>query len=390
MNESLVDVTFFDTTLRDGAQALPEEHQFPTGSKNEIADHIASVGIGVIEAGFPRTLGDGEEVRKVAEVTGNTKFETFVWQNGVEVGIEHAPPVIAGLSRTTFEDIEKTWESVAVAHRPRIHTFVSTDAEHMAAKFAGKNADEVLDMGRQAVRYAKELTSGHAQADVEFSAEAASTTDNDYLERVIKTAIDEGADVINVPDTVGERHPFWMNDFYKRVIGWVIRTNPGITISAHNHNDLGMAVANSFALVHAASQISAKTEATIKVQLETAFCGLGERAGNADVFPVVGNIFKHADSLEVPVRWRFNPDLAVSAARNVLAFAGIKVDRQNPIVGSDINVHRSGIHSDGVIKGGHRIYTPHDPTAWGHAENARHEEGRYQGRKGREMAHVTT
>lgn len=383
---SEVYVELFDTTLRDGAQSLPNIHQFKKGNKPYIAEHIARLGVAAIEAGFPATPGDEEEVNKVAQSIGCSSVPVQVWRNGEHTGDKQHYPVIVGLSRTKHEDIEAAWRAVSGAIKPRIHTFISTDAEHMRAKFPGKRPDEVLRMGIAAVKYAKSISSENRNATVEFSAEAASTTDLQYLERTIKAAVDAGADIINVPDTVGQRDPLWMQSFYSKVLHWVHTINPVVTVSAHNHNDLGMAVANSISLVHAASRYAAITAHDVRVQLETTICGLGERAGNADIFPVLASIFKFSDQLEVPVNWISNPEKAVKTASAVMHAARLTVDRQNPIVGRDILVHRSGIHSDGVIKGGHSIYTPYNPRFWGHDSSAVHEDGRYQGKKGREHA----
>ena len=383
MSNPGVEIIVFDTTLRDGAQSLPEDHQFETGAKHEIAGHIASLGISVIEAGFPATPSDAEEVAEVASTVGQKEYSVSHWgQNGmVNQSLEF--PIIAGLSRTTASDIEATWAAVSSAKRSRIHTFVSTDPEHMRAKFPGKSPEDVLIMGSEAVRLAKILTKDHADATVEFSAEAATTTEDAYLERVIKEAIAQGADVINVPDTVGQRDPFWMYSFYGRVINWAMGVNPDVTVSAHNHNDLGQAVANTGMLVRAAADYTRVHDQRVRVQLETTICGLGERAGNTDVFPVVASLFKFGPDMGVPISWRFNPSQSVEAAQAVMQSADFEVPRQSPMVGSDTNVHRSGIHSDGVIKGGHEIYTAYDPTFWGHEQTAVHQEGKYQGKNGR-------
>lgn len=381
-----VEITTFDTTLRDGAQSLPQENQFPVGSKSEAADGIASLGVGVIEAGFPATPGDAEEVKEVAQKVGNRHYPVEVWSNKGHIGTVTPAPVIAGLSRTMPDDIEKSWEAVNVAQRPRIHTFISTDADHMMTKFPGKTPKEVLEMGRSAIKLAKQFTQEKAGATVEFSAEAASTTDPSYLERVVKMAADEGVDVINVPDTVGQRTPQWMKAFYAQVIQWAKTINPEVTISAHNHNDMGLAIANTFSLVEAAAEVAHNERSTVRIQAETTLCGLGERAGNADIFPFMANLFKFSGDLVADSSWAFNPHRSVPIASGVMALAGLEVPRQSPIIGRDTNVHRSGIHSDGIIKGGdedgYRIYTPFDPTFWGHLRKAQHEEGRYQGRKG--------
>ena len=342
----------------------------------------------MIEAGFPATPGDSAEVARVAKSVGQTTYDLSVWNSRGEVEQKKISPVIAGLCRTTPGDIGAAWEAVKDARRARIHTFVSTDPEHMAKKFPGKSPKDVLEMGRVAVEYAKRLTQNHSDGTVEFSAEAASTTDPRYLEQVIKAALVAGADVINVPDTVGQREPFWMQKFYAQVIDWVLKINPSATISAHNHNDLGLAVANTHMLVQAASDYAAQHNQKVRVQLETTLCGLGERAGNTDVFPLVAGLFKFCSDSSVLVSWRFNPARSVASAQDIMKQASYEVDRQSPVVGADTNVHRSGIHSDGVLKGGHTIYTPFDPTFWGHASDAVHEDGKYQGRRGREAAKV--
>lgn len=386
MNRPSVEIAIFDTTLRDGAQSLPDKHQFQHGNKPLIAHNIARLGADVIEAGFPATPGDAEEVREVAAIVGASTYEVMSFQDDRMQDPILRSPVIAGLCRVVPSDIETTWETVGSANRSRIHTFISTDPEHMRAKFPDKSPEDVLAMGMRAVGLAKEMTNDHPDATVQFSAEAASTTDLDYLERVVKEAVQYGADIINVPDTVGQRDPFWMHGFYGKVIEWATSMNPNVTVSAHNHNDLGHANANTIALMYAAVQHAAKQHQNVKIQLEGTVCGLGERAGNADLFPVAASILKFAPSMEVPVHWTFNPSDSVRVANAVMGYADLEVDRQSPVVGKDTNTHRSGIHSDGVAKGGHRIYTPHDPEFWGHSQNAVHENGRYQGNAGRALA----
>lgn len=382
MSNPEVSVTIFDTTPRDGAQSLPEANQFPDRSKVDISDAVAKLGVGVIEAGFPKTPFDAEEVADVAQTVGRTGYEVVEWVDGEMHGSRERPPVIAGLCRVRPDDIEVGWSSVQAADMPRIHTFVSTDDYHRENRFPGVNRDDLVEMARKGVAFAIATSAGHPGASVEFSAEAASTTDMTYLETVVKTAVDEGANVINVPDTVGQRDPVSMFNYYTDVIGWVMGTNPDVTISAHNHNDLGMATANTVTFIQAAAAWASQHQTSIKTQLETTVCGLGERAGNADVFPSVASLFKFSPDMSVPIRWQFNPWKSVEVATAVMGFAGLSVDRQNPVVGSDIMRHRSGIHSDGVLKGGHEMYTPFAPTFWGHASDAVHEEGKYQGAAG--------
>ncbi|MCA9308788.1 hypothetical protein KC973_00265 [Candidatus Saccharibacteria bacterium] len=380
----------FDTTLRDGAQALEEEsHQFPVGSKPGIAEQLASLGVDVIEAGFPATPADTEEVQKVAQTVGQHMYRTARWVNGQFVDAYDRPVVIAGLSRTTPADIDTTWSAIHEARSPRIHTFISTDEAHMKAKFKDKTPAEVLDMGKRAIDLALEYASEHPNASVEFSAEASSTTDPAFLEIVARTAVENGVDVLNMPDTVGQRNPFWMYKFYRQIMNWVLPVNPDVTISAHCHNDLGHAVSNSTALVQAAADYAYENDQNVNVQVEGTICGLGERAGNADGIAVVAGLFKFSDESPVPITWMYNPNRAVRVARSVMQAANYEVPPKSPVVGSETNVHRSGIHSDGVIKGGFEIYTPHDPQFWGHETSAVHEEGRYQGKSGTQAAQST-
>lgn len=385
-----VHVTIFDTTVRDGAQSLPAEHQFPEGSKPEIAHAIAKLGVGVIEAGFPTTPTDGAEVEYVAAGIGQYQYDVKRWRDGECIDIITRPVVLAGLSRATEADVLTCWEALKAARAPRIHTFVSTSDFHREAKFPGVSRTELLEMGQKAVMLARDVAAENPSASVEFSAEAASTTDLAYLADVVAAVINEGVDVVNLPDTVGERDPRWMYDFYRAALRWIHDINPAVTLSAHNHNDLDQAAANSMMLVTAATDHAADTGHAVPIQIESTVCGLGERAGNADVFPIVASLFKFTPESDVPVLWEFNPQESVETASIVMGYAGFSVDRQSPIVGRDTNVHRSGIHSDGVIKGGFQMYTPHNPTFWGHDSEAVHEEGKYQGRAGRQAAVVTS
>jgi 2-isopropylmalate synthase len=276
MNIPSVEVQYFDTTLRDGAQSLPKENQFKTGDKPEIAHHIASLGASVIEAGFPATPGDQKEVEQVAKTVGRQKFIVDEWQDGARIGQSYQEPIIAGLARAVPGDLEATWAAVHKAASPRIHTFISTDNEHMQAKFPGKSPKEVRRIGVAAVKTARELMADTPNGTVEFSAEAASTTNQKYLETIVKSTIEAGADVFNAPDTVGQCNPKQMRRLYKQVLTWAIATNPDVIVSAHTHNDLGMATANSLALVEAAAWVARKYDQKVRVQIEATIAGLGE------------------------------------------------------------------------------------------------------------------
>ena len=230
---------------------------------------------------------------------------------------------------------------------------------------------------------ARELANSNPNATVEFSAEAATTTDVHYLEKVVKEGITAGADIINLPDTVGQRQPRSMYDFYRKAIGWAMQANPEVVISAHNHNDLGLASANTLALIEAAADYAHEHSVAVKTQAEVTICGLGERAGNTDVYPFAAQLFKFSPEMPTDITWSFNPEQSLSVAKHVLRLANMEIPLKSPIVGAETNVHRSGIHSHGVVNGGHEIYTPFSPVFWGHKSNAKHEDGDYQGKIGR-------
>jgi 2-isopropylmalate synthase len=203
-----------------------------------------------------------------------------------------------------------------------------------------------------------------------------------FLREVIESAIDAGADIINVPDTVGVRDPFYMLKFYDQILRFVHEVNPNTIVSAHNHNDLGHAVSNTLALVHAAIQLCRETGRQINVQLEGTVCGVGERAGNADIFPVAASIFDLARNVtDIPLTWEFNPRASHGVAQDVMQTFREDVPRRSPIVGEGINQHFSGIHSDGVTKGGWQLYTAINPTFWGHLSEYVAGTGKYSGKK---------
>lgn len=394
MSSGEVNVTLFDTTARDGAQSMPLKNEFPIGSKFEIVDTMAKVGMQVIEVGFPATLPkedhfgptEAEEVTEIANRIGRGHgYDVKEWVDHEIVNRVQRNPVIAGLCRVKPSDIDVTWETVSSADKPRIHTFVSTEDRHREAKF-GVGRDQLIEMIQEGVIYAKSISSEHTEATVEWSAEAASDTDEVYLERAIKTAADSGADVINLPNTVGSILPDEAQAKFAKYISWITKINPEIIISAHEHNDLGFAIANTSLFVAEAVKWVKVNDRSLNIQLETTACGLGERAGNADIFPVVAGLAARSERSPVPIRWQFNPELAVATGRKIMSIAGLTVNRQNPIIGEDIMRHRSGIHSDGVIKGGAMLYSGIRATEYGHCDDAIHEDGRYQGRRGREAS----
>ena len=239
-------VKIFDTTLRDGEQS--PGISLDVAEKLEIAEQLARLGVDVIEAGFPiASDGDFESVEAIAKSVRG--------------------PIITGLSRTGFKDIDRAWEAVRHADKPRIHVFIATSKIHMEKKLR-MTPDQVRGEAAAAVARAR----GYV-ADVEFSPEDGYRSDPDFMCEVCQIAVDNGATTLNIPDTVG----FAVPEDYGRLIKYVVDTVKGdYTVSTHCHNDLGLAVANSLAgVVNGARQV------------ECAVNGLGDRAGNAALEEVV-------------------------------------------------------------------------------------------------------
>src|SRR5918911_4941086 len=235
-------VTIFDTTLRDGEQSPGCSMNLE--EKVILARQLETLGVDVIEAGFPiASEGDFEAVRAVAA--------------------ECRKVTVAALCRTAEQDVRRAGEALRKAARPRIHTFVATSDIHLEHKLK-KSRSEVLSMTRSAVRLAREFTD-----EIEFSAEDATRSDVDYLCEVLAAAVDEGAQIINIPDTVGYTTPTEYAELIRTVRERVVRDS-GVTVSVHCHNDLGLAVANSLSAIEAGAR-----------QVECTINGIGERAGNA-------------------------------------------------------------------------------------------------------------
>jgi 2-isopropylmalate synthase len=378
---------YLDTTGRDGDQAQPFEHQFQPGDKPGWAAESAAMGIATIEAGFPTTPSDAEEVAEVARTVGRTAYEVtphYMQDDRLVAGQTYAhTPVITGLSRATEGDIENTWAAVEAAHRPGIHTFIATDPLHIATKFPGKSPNDIVNIAGLAVRHARKVSDGLAV--VEFSAEAASSTPRDYLERVVKTALDEGADVINLPDTLGLSSPRKIGDMFSAVTKWVVEGGfaDSVTISTHCHNDYGMATANTISAVQAVAETAREMGSRVpNVQAEVVFGGRGERAGNASAEQVIMASQAHADEFQGLVMPRVDITHIAQAAGHVFAALSMEIPPTAPIIGTDTRTHRSGIHSAAIIQGGARVYTPYDPRWVGHQEAAIIAPGGYQGTKG--------
>jgi 2-isopropylmalate synthase len=302
-------VRIFDTTLRDGEQSpgISLNRQ----EKVEIAQQLARLGVDVIEAGFPITSpGDFAAVEAIArEVEG---------------------PVICGLARTAVADIDAAWNAIKDAERPRIHTFIATSDIHIERKLQTTRED-VKGQARAAVAHARGYTD-----DVEFSPEDGSRSDMEFMAEVIAIAIEEGATTINVPDTVG----YTMPDEYRAMFEELYRLVPAlhdVTVSVHCHNDLGLAVANSFAGLSAGCR-----------QVECAVNGIGERAGNASLEEIV--MLLHTRESSVGLWTGANTEEIARTSRLVSRLTGYQVQPNKAIVGRNAFAHEAGIHQDGVLK----------------------------------------
>jgi len=302
-------VYLFDTTLRDGEQSPGVS--LSVNEKVQIARQLTKLGVDIIEAGFPiSSPGDFEAVRAVArEVKG---------------------VAVAGLARANFQDIDRAWEAVRQAEQARIHTFIATSDIHLKHKLR-MSRDEVLAAAMAAVKYAKSYTT-----DVEFSAEDASRSAPDFLCRVLAAAIEAGATVVNIPDTVGYAVPGEWGKF----IETICQKTPGIekvVVSVHCHDDLGLAVANSLAAVTSGAR-----------QVEGTINGIGERAGNAALEEVVMTLYTRKDQYNFFTGVRTREIYRTS--RLVSTLTGMNVQPNKAVVGKNAFAHESGIHQDGVLK----------------------------------------
>lgn len=301
-------IYIFDTTLRDGEQTPGVSLNI--NEKVEIAKQLKALGADIIEAGFPiASKGDFEAVKAVSQ---NVKG-----------------PVIVGLARATRQDIDTAWEALKYAQNPRIHTFIATSDIHMEYKLK-MEPDEVLKKACEMVKYAKSIC-----PSVEFSPEDGSRTRPEFLYRVLEGVIDAGADVVNIPDTVGYMIP---EEFGALIKG--IRENvPNIgkaVISVHCHNDLGLAVANSLAAIENGAE-----------QVECAVNGLGERAGNAALEEIVMAIGTRSGY------YKCHTDIVtqqITRTSNLVShLTGVQIQINKAVVGANAFAHESGIHQHGVL-----------------------------------------
>lgn len=301
-------VEIFDTTLRDGEQV--PGCKLNTEQKLIIAEKLDELGVDVIEAGFPiSSPGDFHSVSEISKLVKNAK--------------------VCGLTRANQKDIDTAAEALKYAKRPRIHTGIGTSDSHIRFKF-NSNREDIVERAVQAVKYAKSYVE-----DVEFYAEDAGRTDNDYLARVCEEVIKAGATVLNIPDTTG----YCLPEEYGAKIKYLKENVKGIDrviLSCHCHNDLGMATANSIAgVINGARQI----ECTIN--------GLGERAGNTALEEVVMILKQHPYlELYTDVQSKMLNPMSVLVSE----LMGMPVQPNKAIVGANAFAHSSGIHQDGVIK----------------------------------------
>jgi 2-isopropylmalate synthase len=302
-------VLIFDTTLRDGEQS--PGISLNTQEKLEIAQQLARLGVDVIEAGFPITSpGDFDAVQTIARTVEG--------------------PVIAGLARTHVADIDAAWNAVRDAERPRIHTFISTSDIHIRHQLQTTRAD-VLGQARAAVAHAKQYVD-----DVEFSPMDATRADVEFTAEVCRVAIDEGATTINIPDTVGYTMPHEFSAYLQRLYELAGELRE-VVLSVHCHDDLGLAVANSFAGLLAGAR-----------QVECAINGIGERAGNASLEEIV--MLLHTRAADVGLNTGAVTREIARTSRLVSRLTGYPVQPNKAVVGRNAFAHESGIHQDGVLK----------------------------------------
>ncbi|MCR9146640.1 MAG: 2-isopropylmalate synthase [Rhodobacteraceae bacterium] len=301
-------VMIFDTTLRDGEQSpgATMTHE----EKLEIAGLLDDMGVDIIEAGFP--IASEGDFRAVSEIAKRSR-----------------DAVICGLARANLKDIDRCWEAVKHAARPRIHTFIGTSPLHRAIPNLSK--DEMAERIHETVTHARNLCD-----NVQWSPMDATRTEWDYLARVVEIAIKAGAATVNIPDTVGYTAPVESADLIRRLIAEV----PGadeIVFATHCHNDLGMATANALAAVEGGAR-----------QIECTINGLGERAGNTALEEVVMAMKVRGDIL--PYQTRVDSTKLMHISRRVATVSGFNVQYNKAIVGKNAFAHESGIHQDGMLK----------------------------------------
>ncbi len=299
----------FDTTLRDGEQA--PGFSMNLDEKVRLAAQLELLGVDILEAGFPISSdGDFQAARQIAKnITKCT---------------------VAGLARARKGDIDRAWEALKFAKKPRIHTFIATSDIHMEHKLR-KSPREVLREAVEAVKYANSLC-----PEVEFSAEDATRTDIDFLCEIVEATIDAGARVINIPDTVGYAMPWEFGELIKTLRERVPNIDKAI-LSVHCHNDLGLAVANSLMAIRNGAQ-----------QLECTINGIGERAGNASLEEIVMAV--HTRNPEFQQKTNIKTSEIYPTSKMLSEITRMEVQVNKAIVGQNAFSHEAGIHQDGVLK----------------------------------------
>jgi 2-isopropylmalate synthase len=307
--EAKEQIVIFDTTLRDGEQS--PGCSMTIDEKIRLARQLEKLGSDIIEAGFPiASDGDFAAVRAIAKECRRAR--------------------IAALCRTVEMDILRAWEALKFAARPRLHIFIATSDLHLEYKLK-KTRREVAEMTRAGVRLARSFTD-----DVEFSAEDATRSDIEYLCDILHIAVEEGATVLNIPDTVGYMLPDEYAQLIHIVRDRVVKDRTDIMLSVHCHNDLGLAVANSLAGVTAGAR-----------QVECTINGIGERAGNAALEEVVMALRVRADRM--PFKTEINAELLYPTSQLLSFIINCDVQPNKAIVGRNAFAHEAGIHQHGVL-----------------------------------------
>ena len=301
-------IKIFDTTLRDGEQV--PGCKLETKEKLKIAEKLDSLGVDIIEAGFPvSSPGDFKSVLEISKVVKNAS--------------------VCGLTLAVKNDIDVAVDALKYAKKPRLHTGIGTSKSHILHKF-NSTPEKILERAVEAVKYSKKFIE-----DVEFYAEDAGRTDNDFLALICEKVIDAGATVLNIPDTTGYCLPYEYGEKISFLVNNVKNIDKAI-ISCHCHNDLGLATANSIQGVISGAR-----------QIECTINGIGERAGNTSLEEVV-MILKQHDELSLDTN--INTKLLLETSQMVSELMGMVVQPNKAIVGANAFAHSSGIHQDGVIK----------------------------------------
>ena len=320
-------IKIFDTTLRDGEQV--PGCKLDTKEKLKIAEKLDNLGVDIIEAGFPvSSPGDFKSVFEISKVVKNAS--------------------VCGLTRAVKNDIDVAVDALKYAKKPRLHTGIGTSKSHILHKF-NSTPEKILERAVEAVEYSKKFIE-----DVEFYAEDAGRTDNDFLALICEKVIDAGATVLNIPDTTGYCLPYEYGEKISFLVNNVKNIDKAI-ISCHCHNDLGLATANSIQGVISGAR-----------QIECTINGIGERAGNTSLEEVV-MILKQHDELSLDTN--INTKLLLETSQMVSELMGMVVQPNKAIVGANAFAHSSGIHQDGVIKK-RETYEIIDPTDVGVNESS--------------------